>query len=143
MRVSLLALLALIAGGCRHVTTVSNAPGTADGGQPAPQPSADDNRSQRPTHLSARQEPAGPGRPPLATSPEGLMLPDGPRIIQKALADRGYLREAPTGKFDGQTRKALQRFQAEHDLPGTGAPDHATVRKLGLNPKEIFRPPKE
>ena len=34
---------------------------------------------------------------------------------------------------------ALRRFQAAHDLPSTGVPDHETVRRLGLNPDELFR----
>ena len=40
--------------------------------------------------------------------------------------------------MDAVTRSALARFQDANQLPPTGEPDEATIRKLGLNPKKIF-----
>jgi peptidoglycan hydrolase-like protein with peptidoglycan-binding domain len=66
------------------------------------------------------------------------MLPDGPRLIQEVLGKRGYLPNHRSGSLDGPTRTALQRFQADHGLPSTGAPDRETLRKLGLDPGKVF-----
>jgi hypothetical protein len=69
------------------------------------------------------------------------MFPDGPRLIQEGLAQKGYLSNHRSGSLDDKTRDALQRFQADHGLPRTGAPDRETLRKLGLDPAKIFRGP--
>ena len=42
-------------------------------------------------------------------------------------------------RFDGDTQAALRRFQRERGLPSTGIPDDATVRKLGLDPRDVFK----
>jgi hypothetical protein len=145
-------ICALLTAGCRHVTTTgdkSAAPqdeAAKDGGaqteaaKPASSPSP---RNTKGTSASPRSEraSAGIGHPQLATSPEGLMVPDGPRLIQEALRKQGYLPDHRSGSFDGPTRGALQRFQGDHGLPGTGAPDRDTLRKLGLDPGKIFTRP--
>lgn len=80
------------------------------------------------------------GRPELAMSPEGLMLEEGPRLIQEALAERGYLAaDHKTGKLDDETTAAIRRFQADRMLARTGAPDRETVRKLGLSISKVFK----
>jgi len=84
---------------------------------------------------------AAPGRPELATSPEGLMTPEGPKLIQQALRRRGYLSGDESGKFDQATGDALQRFQVDHGLPSTGAPDRVTIGRLGLSADKVFRKP--
>jgi peptidoglycan hydrolase-like protein with peptidoglycan-binding domain len=84
--------------------------------------------------------PAEAGRPELAMSPEGLMLDEGPRLIQEALAERGYLAaDHQTGKLDVETTAAIRRFQADQMLARTGAPDRETVRKLGLSISKVFK----
>ena len=35
-------------------------------------------------------------------------------------------------------RKALQKFQKEHDLPATGMLDQRTTEALGLDPDDLF-----
>lgn len=71
---------------------------------------------------------------PLATSAEGLLVPNGERAVRQKLSDGGFLKDDSTS-----TRAGLLRFQREHDLPATGAPDAATLRKLGLDPEKLLR----
>ena len=40
---------------------------------------------------------------------------------------------------DAAKRQGLRRFQRAHDLPATGVADHETVKRLGLDPDQIFR----
>lgn len=80
------------------------------------------------------------GRPELVNSPGGLMRPEGPRLIQVALAKLGYLQsDHQTGELDGATSAALRKFQADRGVARTGSPDRETVRKLGLSPEAVFR----
>ena len=139
----LLLLLGLLAGGCRHVTKADDwSPASQDAAAPA---SSDDSANWHTSGASAKPESeraaAGPGRPQLASSPEGLMVPEGPGLIQEALAKKGYLSSYETGALDARTRNALQKFQNDQGLPSTGAPDHETLRKLGLDPAKVFRAP--
>ena len=86
------------------------------------------------------RKPARPGRPPLAAAPGGLYAPGALNQIQQALAQRGYLESADeSGKLDTATTAAVRKFQGDQDLARTGVPDHETVRKLGLDPDEVFR----
>jgi len=39
---------------------------------------------------------------------------------------------------NASTEAALRRFQAVHDLPSTGVPDHETVRRLDLTRMTCF-----
>jgi hypothetical protein len=154
MKRSALIAMAVVFAGCGHVTRAKEQPAKADGPQaPESQPEQWKTRAQaakappNTTGTSARPETerqaAAPGRPQLATSPEGLMLPDGPRLIQAALMKRGYLSEHRSKSIDLKTSDALQRFQADNKLPGTGEPDRDTVRKLGLSTDKVFRKPGE
>jgi hypothetical protein len=84
--------------------------------------------------------PAEEGRPELTASPEGLLLPDGPYLIQKALAKRGYLsKDHKTGKLDEETSAALRKFQEDEEFARTGYPDRDTVRALGLPIAKVFK----
>jgi hypothetical protein len=75
----------------------------------------------------------------LTTSPAGLLREGAARKLQQALARAGEPVEGKaSGELDGPTRAALARFQRAHDLPATGDPDEATVRRLGLDPAEVF-----
>ena len=84
---------------------------------------------------------AAPGRPQLSNSPAGLMRPAGPRLIQQALAKKGYLTEHESGTLDDETSSALRKFQGDEHLARTGSPDRDTVRRLGLSPDDVFVPP--
>lgn len=75
---------------------------------------------------------------PLASSPAGLLKPGAEEKIQDKLASKGLLKSEKRGAFDEPTRDALRRFQDENDLPATGFPDHETIRKMGLDPDEMF-----
>ena len=69
-----------------------------------------------------------------------MMVPDGPRLIQEALAQRGYLgADHKTGKLDPETSAALRKFQSDKEVARTGYPDRETVRKLGLSIAEVFK----
>lgn len=43
-----------------------------------------------------------------------------------------------TGRFDARTQLALQLYQKAEGLPETGLPDYETLRRLGLDPREIL-----
>jgi len=76
-----------------------------------------------------------PKMTPLAQAPEGLLVPGAEQKIQDKLSAGGFMKE----DANASTAAALRRFQAAHDLPSTGVPDHETVRRLGLNPDDLFR----
>jgi peptidoglycan hydrolase-like protein with peptidoglycan-binding domain len=106
-------------------------------------------RVERPTPEKQEAKPrgrAGPkpverGHPPLAESPEDLLVAGGVEQVQKALAARGYLdlSTARPGRIDAKTTAALRKFQSDQGLARTGVPDHDTVRRLGLDPDKLFR----
>jgi peptidoglycan hydrolase-like protein with peptidoglycan-binding domain len=75
-----------------------------------------------------------------SSSAAGLELKPGAiEMIQQRLESVGALRlQQSTGEMGAATRSALARFQEANHLPITGEPDPATVRKLGLNPSNIF-----
>jgi hypothetical protein len=75
---------------------------------------------------------------PVARNPETLIVPGQIKRIQEKLHDRGLLKAQPSGSLDDATRVALKRLQKNEDLPETGLPDHETVRKLGLDPDDVF-----
>lgn len=90
-----------------------------------------------------RKTASGPTRDisgiPVAVSPSGLMRPGAERLLQVALAARGFLTERQiTGTFSEATREALRRLQIATGLPATGLPSYATVEALGLEPGRIF-----
>jgi hypothetical protein len=76
-----------------------------------------------------------PKTTPLAQAPEGLLTPGAEQKIRDKLSAGGFMKE----DANASTGVALRRFQAAHDLPATGVPDHETVRRLGLNPDDLFR----
>jgi peptidoglycan hydrolase-like protein with peptidoglycan-binding domain len=119
------------AGGCGHATRTDSTPATATTSPAtAPPPAA------RKLKRTASTE----NGTPIATGPAGLLRPDALRRIQEKLVSSGKLESAHTsGALDAPTREALRRFQSENQLPATGAPDDATVAKLGLAPAEVFR----
>jgi hypothetical protein len=75
----------------------------------------------------------------ISTSPGALLKPGAAKIIQEKLSQDGDFDGDVSSDLDGRTRGALAKFQRRHDLPATGIPDDATVRKLGLRPDDVFR----
>ncbi|MBK7859973.1 MAG: peptidoglycan-binding protein [Archangiaceae bacterium] len=67
------------------------------------------------------------------------MKEEGPMRIQKKLADAGYYKGEVTGELDAATTTALEKFQRDNELAGTGAPDRDTLKALGLDPDDIWR----
>lgn len=126
IRFSILALSLWLA--CTHARSVA----------PPQEPSSPEVVEEKPTPKKS-SVPREDGDIRISSSPEALLEPSAARAIQDRLAKSGDLEGEPSGELDGPTRKALARFQRAHDLPATGAPDDATVRKLGLDPKDVFR----
>jgi putative peptidoglycan binding protein len=127
-------LLALAGGGlaCAHAkTTEAEQPQSAQKSPPA----AEDHSAKR-----AAAEPASksPTAIPVVGAPEGLLEPGAEPKIRDKLAAGGFLGQGGDD-HDASLREGLRRFQRAHDLPATGTPDHETVKKLGLDPNQIFR----
>jgi hypothetical protein len=70
-----------------------------------------------------------PSETPVATSPSGLLKPGAEEKVRDKLGVKAG---------GGSLRKALQKFQKEHDLPATGILDQRTVESLGLDPDDVF-----
>ena len=146
----LCALAALAGSACAHVTSANDEapapaaeePAKAPTRRPAGPPSAPRGPATGASAAPRDERPAAaPGRPQLSSSPEGLLRPEGPAIIQRALGKAGYLQGRETGALDRETETALRRFQEDRQLARTGAPDRDTLRKLGLVPEDVYLPP--
>jgi peptidoglycan hydrolase-like protein with peptidoglycan-binding domain len=111
--------------GCAHAKQIET-PAEAKPA-PAPQPVAEH-------HVAAPP----PGHPALSDSPSGTFEPGAVREIQRALRNKGF--SAPeTGRLDEATQRQVARYQKQQDLPDTGYPDDATLKKLGLDPGKLHR----
>jgi hypothetical protein len=147
----ILALAAPLA--CRHARQLAQAENREPGASPphhegtvpraarAPDaPTSTPRREARKDEKDADNAESAEDRPPLATSPVGLLEPGAIKRIQERLQDQGLLPEhARSGKLDGRTRKALRELQEKHNLPATGTPDDLTLEKLGLDARELTR----
>ena len=126
-----IAFFALALVGCAHAkTTEPTEP--AEGAAEKPS-----STERAPRTGKLRVPPTGeqPKTTPLAQAPEGLRKPGAEQKIHDKLSAEGFMKE----DANASTEAALRRFQAAHDLPATGVPDHETVRRLGLNPDDLFR----
>lgn len=144
-RITLAAAAAALLG-CSHAKEADRDPAQEDeterreGGKRSRTKTAQPETKKEKEDLDAARPAAEEGRPELTTSAQGLLLPDGPRLIQEALAERGYLaKDHRTGELDEPTSAALRKFQAEEELARTGYPDRETVRKLGLSIAKVFK----
>src|SRR5450759_2022917 len=124
-----IAFLALALVGCAHVKTTEPAEPEA-----AEKPSSTE-RAPRTGKLRVAPTGDQAKTTPLAQAPEGLLTPGAEQKIHDKLSAGGFMKE----DTNASTGAALRRFQATHDLPLTGIPDHETVRRLGLNPDDLFR----
>jgi hypothetical protein len=112
--------------------------------EPAGQPEPKAATEQKPVGKGPTARPsAEPGRPTLAASPTGLMIPEGALMIQKALTAKGYLSDHQTNTLDEETSAALRKFQGDQGMARTGAPDRETLRKLGISLTKIYRDPSQ
>jgi hypothetical protein len=124
-----IAFFALAFVGCAHAKTTEPAEPEA-----AEKPSSTE-RAPRTGKLRVAPTGDQPKTTPLAPEPLGLLRPGAEQKIRDKLSAEGFMKE----DANASTEAALRRFQAAHDLPATGAPDHETVRRLGLNPDDLFR----
>jgi hypothetical protein len=124
-----IAFFALALVGCAHVKTTE--PAEPEAAEKPP------STERAPRTGKLRVAPTGDQTKttPLAQAPEGLLTPGAEQKIRDKLSARGFMKE----DANASTGAALRRFQAAHDLPSTGVPDHETVRRLGLNPDDLFR----
>lgn len=76
-------------------------------------------------------------KPPAQTWRNRQTAPTKQRYteIQQALADRGYLKTEPNGKWDSDSEDALKQFQAERNLQANGKINARSLIALGLGPK--------
>lgn len=80
-------------------------------------------------------EPEASARP--GALPASDLSPEQVRLVQRALADRGYPVNL-TGAFDGQTQTALSEFQRARGLPADGKLDPSTLETLGIDPRDVM-----
>jgi peptidoglycan hydrolase-like protein with peptidoglycan-binding domain len=73
-----------------------------------------------------------------ASMPRSMFEAGATKKIQQKLFERGYAVKV-TGTLDDQTRNALIKLQSAKGLPRTGMPDKETLRRLGLDPDEVFK----
>ena len=133
MRALVFLLAAFAATGCTHTQSVDDPSKAADGEENGSGKNAtgsgdtakadvtkDDAAPTAPSR--ARQDPEDV---PVATTSLALLQPGAEDKVRDKLG---------IGSKDALP-EAVRRFQREHDLPATGTLDHATVRKLGLEPE--------
>jgi murein L,D-transpeptidase YcbB/YkuD len=136
--------------GCTHTKTVGSGAEETKQASAATERRHSEHRASQPRRGEAAEEPRnerGEKEIPVATSPEGLLKPGAQERIEQRLADEGFLRrgDQPKSAARGETQpaasfdEALRRFQAHEHLPATGMPDQETVRKLGLDPDDVFK----
>jgi len=142
----LLGIALAIAGGCGHARTVEPAvpPAEAKAEDRKTEAKSDEAPKKTTAFISHHKTDSGDAKGSdtavrLSTSPAALLKPGALESIQRKLAHEGALKGEPTGKMDAATQRALAEFQRKHDMPATGVADDATVKRLGLNPADIFR----
>ena len=130
-----IAFFALALVGCAHAKTTEPTEPTKPAEPEAAEKPSSTERAPRTGKLRVAPTGEQPKGTPLAQAPEGLLTPGAEQKIHDKLSAGGFMK----GDANASTGAALRRFQAEHDLPSTGVPDHETVRRLGLNPGDLFR----
>lgn len=68
---------------------------------------------------------------------------DRAREIQEALIRENYLSGSATGVWDGQTKAAMAKYQADHGWQSKRIPDARALIKLGLGPNHEANPSTE
>jgi peptidoglycan hydrolase-like protein with peptidoglycan-binding domain len=80
---------------------------------------------------------SGPGEAAAPGYPAAELSPEQVRLVQRALADRGYAVDL-TGAFDSRTQSALAKFQRARGLPANGTLDSSTLETLGIDPRDVM-----
>jgi hypothetical protein len=131
----------VLGGACAHTKTTDN-------GSEKQEKQAEHQPERARTEPKAKP-PAGDGKGselhpgkhdavPVATAPDVLLKPGAEDKIRERLAAGSYV-DRDDKESAGALRQGIRRFQKEHDLPATGVADHETVKRLGLDPNQIFR----
>lgn len=87
------------------------------------------------TNTASRPVVASPAPQPVAsrrTDAINELIGPSSRIVavQRALSEFGYGQLKPTGIMDEATAASIQKFEREHNLPGTGRVSDRLVREL-------------
>ncbi len=94
-------------------------------------------QSKQTTLETPPKEPQVSSERPVRTTPGGMLDPQAMKKVQAALDKHGV--QAPSsGQLDDATQAALRRFQGREHMAKTGMPDYDTLRRLGLDPKQIY-----
>ena len=132
-----LAVVLALAGGCAHTTVTddgTNKQTKKDEAKAAkPRAAPEGGRKQ-----ASELHPGNPDAVPVATAPGALLVPGAEEKIRERLVAAGFL-AGDAKSSDASMREGLRRFQRAKDLPATGIADHETVKRLGLDPDQIFR----
>jgi Putative peptidoglycan binding domain len=141
VRGSLLAALLAAPAGCSHTRTTGTPAAPEKSGEATSTRPA--RKARPPAEKTADEDKpkprtTGTASTPVPRTPAAALEAGQLRRIQEALAGKHLLGTHESGTLDDATRRALRRLQEESDLPATGLPDHETVRKLGLDPDEVF-----
>lgn len=113
-------------------------------------PREDSLQRERPEE-PARRKPATrkaatpkPPPPPPAPAPTDVTaVGETVRVVQQALAERGYDPGPPNGRAGRQTELAIRKFQEDRGLKPTGTIDYAVLESLNIVGPRVhaFQPP--
>ena len=83
---------------------------------------------------------ASPAYQPVAATPryEQPVSTSATYDVQRRLSELGYYRGPIDGVWGGETRTAVERFQANQRLAVTGDLNEATVAAMGLDPNRVL-----
>jgi hypothetical protein len=95
-------------------------------------------KSREKTGTTAAAKPIAPHGVPVGPTPSSVLQKGAAKKIQRALDQKGYSVHQ-SGHIDGDTRKALEKFQRDQKMAATGIPDLKTLELLGLEPTDIYR----
>jgi hypothetical protein len=135
-------LASALAGGCAHTKSTDEGAAARDE-QDQKEAGKTTKPESRRTGGTGAHEAGGQGAGkhatvPVASAPEALLAPGAEKKIREKLAADGFMgRDAETS--DASMREGIRRFQRAKDLPATGVADQETVKRLGLDPDQIFR----
>lgn len=131
---------AALAAGCSHTQRVAPERKSADEEARSGERVRADAQRRPDEGEGARAVPRDRTRPPVPAAPAGLLADGAGAQVKQALEKRGLLaRAAPGDALDDAASAALRRFQQEQGLAATGFPDRETLRRLGLEPKDVYR----
>ncbi len=98
--------------------------------------SATNHPKAQPKSAKTKRTKTSASRKSKRSKKRGQQKIDGERThqIQQALIQKGYLKGAPSDKWDASTEAALRKFQADNGWQNKTVPDSRALIKLGLGP---------